>query len=880
MQVPAAQPPLVATKWFVPRLRPDRVNRVRLRERLDAGRHTVLVSAPAGSGKSVLLADWASTCGEPVAWLSLEPGDDDVGRFANYLLAALRNAEITTWSEFLDGAGNAAMLEVTITEVLNEIAAGSRQANLILDDYHVIESQDIHRLMQFLVDHLPPNLRLVIATRSDPPLALSRLRARGELTEIRDADLRFSVSETAAFLNETMGLRLDDREIAELERRTEGWVVGLQMAALSLQGAHDAEDFVSRFSGSHRYVLDYLTDEVVAAQRADVREFLIETSILDRLSAPLCNAITGRDDAAAMLHVLEASNLFLISLDEVRYWYRYHHLFAVVLQHHLERTRDAPSIVVLHQRASDWYERSGFPDAAIRHALAGGDGDRVRSIVRAHALEVIREGDSATVSRWLRAVPEEEQRNDVEFLVFQASLAVQELRVDAAERYVARAEELIADATPSTVRAGVMALRGILLKLSFRMQEAIPVYEQAYRIAEPGSFWSNIILFEIATGAFVTGDVGRAEEALALSRGADASRRSLSVAMAHAIGARARLLRGDPDEAVILAKEAIGWIERWDRADHRGQALASFAYAVLADVHRVWNELPAARAFAEQGLALGRRGFSIGVFESTLALIQIAAAEEAWEEEERLLDELVRVIRNSRWQMFSEVAGWAGHAATLRRGLRNARQSDIDAVAGAVARAGLDTPPFRVRERQLPGLFPFDAFLVAARLMIAQGRTTAAVELLDEVIDFNRQRECVLALVEALILRSIAAGSAETLQEALDLASRPRFVRPFVDHADAARVWIERAVPRIRDRDFGAAILSAVNLTSPHLEILSAREVEVLRLIAGGASNQDAGEKLFISARTVKKHLENIYQKLSAKGRTEAVARARELRLL
>lgn len=879
MQEPAAQPPLVATKWFVPRLRPGRVERARLRERLEQSRHTVVVSAPAGSGKSVLLADWAATCGERVAWLSLEPGDDDPSRFTNYLLAALRNAAITTWSEHLDGAPGEETIDATLTEMLNEVAAGGNRANLILDDYHVIESQAVHRLMQFVIDHLPPNLRLVIATRSDPPLALSRLRARGELTEIRDADLRFSAGEASAFLNQTMAVHLTGREIEELERRTEGWAAGLQMAALSLQATRDTGQFVSRFTGSNRYVLDYLTDEIVAVQRDDVREFLIETSLLDRLNAPLCDAVTGRHDSQSVLQALETSNLFLISLDDVRYWYRYHHLFSAVLQHHLERTRDAGSIALLHQRASDWYARNGSPDAAIRHALAANDPDRVLSIVKAHAPGLMQEGDSTTVTRWLRALPGQDRWDDVDLLLLQGSVAVQEFDVDAAERCVARCEEMTTDETPAATRAAVLALRAILLRTLLRPKEALSMCERAYAIAQPHTFWHDVIGFEMATNAFLDGDLARAG-VLASSRRDGVPPRSLAVAMSHAVGARARLLRGDPQEAVALAKEAIAWIEEWDRGDHRGQALASFPHAVLADVHRLWNDLPAARALAERGLLLGRRGFPIGVLESMLALMQVAAAEAQWSEVERLQEELLRVIRNSRWEFFAEAVEWAGHAATLRRAHRTGAPADIDPVAEAVARAGLDRAPFRVRERQLAGLFTFDAPLIAARTMMAGGRTALAVELLAVVIDFNRQRGCVLLLIEALILRAIALGSAETMQEALELASRPRLVRPFVDEAEAARALLERAVPRIRNRDFGSMILSAVNLTSADVEVLSARELEVLRLVAAGASNQAAGEKLFISARTVKKHLENIYGKLSVSGRTQAVARARELRLL
>ena len=344
----------------------------RLNEGLAAGRKLTLISASAGFGKTTLVSEWVASCGRPVAWLSLDEGDNDPTSFLTYLVASLQTITKDIGKGVLGAQPLTIINEVLLATLLNEIAAIPDNFILVLDDYHVIDSEPIDHALTFLLDHLPPQMHLVIATREDPSLPLARLRARGQLTELRAADLRFTPAEAAEFLNQVMGLNLSAEHIAALETRTEGWIAGLQLAALSMQGRSDAASFIKSFTGSHHFILDYLVEEVLQRQPEHVRNFLLQTAILDRLSSSLCDAVTGQEDGRGMLEALERGNLFVIPLDDQRQWYRYHHLFADVLQTHLIEAQP-DRVATLHLRASAWYERNGLRSDAIRHALAAKD---------------------------------------------------------------------------------------------------------------------------------------------------------------------------------------------------------------------------------------------------------------------------------------------------------------------------------------------------------------------------------------------------------------------------------------------------------------------------------------------------------------------------
>jgi LuxR family transcriptional regulator, maltose regulon positive regulatory protein len=409
--------PILATKLSVPRLRPNVVSRPRLSERLNEGLHRrlILISAPAGFGKTTLVSEWVLGCQRPTAWLSLDEGDNDPTRFLTYLVAALQTIAATI------GEGMSGVLqspqppptEAILTALLNDIITISDHFGLVLDDYHVLDAKAVDHALTFLLDHLPPHMHLVIATREDPPLPLARLRVGGHLTEVRAVDLRFTHSEAAAFLNQVMGLPLEAQDIAALERRTEGWIAGLQLAAISLQGQQDATGFIRSFTGSHHFVLDYLVEEVLQQQSERVQTFLLRTSVLDRLCGPLCDAVLLDPSASgqATLAYLEHANLFIIPLDNERRWYRYHHLFADLLRQRLHQsiassTGDAESHVnELHIRASVWYEDHGLEIEAFHHAAAANDVERAERLVEGKGMPLHFRGVVTAILDWLESLP-------------------------------------------------------------------------------------------------------------------------------------------------------------------------------------------------------------------------------------------------------------------------------------------------------------------------------------------------------------------------------------------------------------------------------------------------------------------------------------------
>ena len=398
---------LLATKLRPPRPRPDWIPRPRLLQRLRAAtvRELVVVCAPAGFGKSSLLAEWVRTERRPAAWLSLDDGDNDPVRFWRHVVAALSGVRPGLVERTAPLIGRPGGLGPAVTEVANVLADGTDEVVLVLDDYHLVTAVAVHRSMQLLVDHLPQCLRLVVAGRSDPSLPLARLRARGQLTELRAADLRFTSAEVAELLRIAVRPDLSEHIVTALVERTEGWVAGVQLAALSLQGRADSAGFVEEFTGSHRFVLDYLTEEVLDRQPPHLRRFLLETSVLDRLSGPLCDAVTGGGDSQQLLEAVEAANLFLLPLDDSRRWWRYHHLFADLLRVRLQQRYPA-RVPALHAAAADWHERHGPADDAIRHALAAGDAERAADLVEAHMEDhILRLGEGGTLAAWLAALP-------------------------------------------------------------------------------------------------------------------------------------------------------------------------------------------------------------------------------------------------------------------------------------------------------------------------------------------------------------------------------------------------------------------------------------------------------------------------------------------
>src|ERR671917_1653363 len=486
--------PILATKLYIPPPRPKVVLRPRLIERLNEGalhRKLTLISAPAGFGKTTLLGEWIARCERPAAWLSLDEGDNDPTRFLSYLVAALQTIAPNIGEGMLGvlRSPQPPPTETILTALLNEINAIPDDFVVVLDDYHLIDARPIDDALAFLLEHLPPRMHLVVATREDPHLPLSRLRVRGQMSELRAAYLRFTPSEAAEFLVGVMGLSLSAEDIAALEARTEGWIAGLQLAALSMGGREDVAGFIRAFAGDNRYVVDYLVEEVLQRQPERVRSFLLQTSILERLSGPLCDAVTGREGSNALLEALERGNLFVVPLDDRRHWFRYHHLFADVLRARLMEEQP-DQVPTLHRRAGEWDEQNGLPSDAIRHALAAEDFERAAGLVELAALEMLGSSQE-TLYRWLMALPDEVVRARPVLSVYYAFALHGRGGFEAADAHLRDAERWL-DTTAETDEQGEASSADMVVvdQVAFRSLPGTIAVARAYHAGALGEVLS------------------------------------------------------------------------------------------------------------------------------------------------------------------------------------------------------------------------------------------------------------------------------------------------------------------------------------------------------------------------------------------------------
>ena len=900
---------LLATKLYVPGTQPGFVARPRLLERLEEGlaRGLLLVCAPAGFGKSSLLADWARSGGLPVAWLSLDEGDNDPARFWRHVVAALGRARpgIAEQVAPLLGPPAPRSFEGLVTALINQLAAQPGEVLLVLDDYHLVDVQAVHASLGFLLEHRPPGLHLVLASRADPPFGLARLRARGRLAELRDAGLRFTEQEAAALLREAVGADLPEAAVAVLAARTEGWVAGLQLAGLSLRGQVDVAGFVASFSGSHRFVLDYLAEEVLERQPEPVRGFLLETSVLERLSGGLCDAVTGRTDSQRLLEGIERANLFLVPLDAVRGWWRYHQLFADLLRARL-RQQQPERVAGLHRAAAAWSEAHGLADDAVRHALAAGDAAWAARLAERYADELLLRGEGATVRRWLAVLPAELVGSRPRLLLARARLALLSGRVEGVDELLDGAERALAEAAdepyePSTGRAAsllanvpaTMALdRAYLAELRGDADRAIAFGRRA--LAEIGEdewmLQSNASGY-LGVAEWLRGRLAAAERLLSatIAQWLRAGQRQLAVRTCHHLG-QVQRAQGRPDAALGTYRQAL------EVAAPPGQPAlpdAGIARVGLAEVAYQRGELDAALEHLTEGLGLCRQvvytpPLATGL--ATLAWIRqaqgdLAGALDAIDEAEG--------VAPSRG-----VATLLNPAPALRARLLLASGELAAAVRWTEQRGlGADDQPSYPHEPE---------YLVLARVLLAQDRPDQALGLLERLHTAARAQGRLGSLIEIQALRALAlAGSGEeaaavaVLAEALTLACPQGYVRVFADEGAPMAALLGRLVAAQRTAqsaaggvplDCLARLLRAFDATHAGrggaaavaglVEQLTDRELQVLGLLAAGRSNQRIAGELVVSLDTVKKHVGRVLDKLGAANRTEAVARARELGLL
>src|ERR671910_801223 len=778
---------LVTTKVRVPRTRPELVPRPRLREALvrNEGRRLTLVSAPAGFGKTTLLSEWleeSSEDGRPVAWLSLEEADNDPARFLAYLVSALQSA-------LGEGIGEGVQASLRLPEfppveavvgvLINELSDVRDEVTIVLDDYHVIHSGPIHEATSFLLEHLPENVHLVISSRADPPLPLAKLRARDQVTEIRAAALRFTTEEATAFLKGVMGLTLSAADVATLEEVTEGWIAALQLAALSMRDREDVSGFVESFSGGNRHVLDFLAEEVLERQSEGVREFLLKTSVLERMSAPLCDALTSRNDGQQMLERLEHDNLFLIALDDERRWYRYHHLFTDFLRSRLQREQPE-RIRELHRRAAEWYERNGWTSEAIRHALAAQDHDRAADLVEDVARKMWFRGEVMTLLGWLEALPEETRRRRPQLLLQYSATLLWVGRLDDVEPLLKEAERA-AEATgedrqfllgfASAIRSWRARLEGdapYAVELAQRALTLLPEKDlelrtfAAFRLAEA---YRTADYPEAASAAFAeTAELGRA------------AGHDYLVLRALSRQAKLQMAGGRLHKADHLLRRALRFaVERGgDSLPATGEV-----HVVMGKLLHEWDELQAAAFRLKEGIRLAERmGQLDTLVDGYVALSRLEMAQgnaESALESAQEANSLAQ--RSGAGEALVEAAAWNARLHLARSDL-TAAVLELERIAGVPA-----VSVSMVRET---------VQITRARLTVARGEHEEALRLLEELRQSAEAARRTGKLIEILTLQAVALWERSkreqavgTLTRGLALAEPEGYLRTFVDEGAA-----------------------------------------------------------------------------------------------
>lgn len=888
---------ILRAKLYVPRGHADAVPRPRLYERLDEGaRHDLtVVSAPAGFGKTTLLADWSRRSDLPVAWVSLDERDDDPVRFISYLIAAIETihpgfGEATR--AFLGSLQSQDELDPVLTALSNEILEMPRDFVLVLDDYHLIRSEKVHDALAFMLDHSPPPMRLIIAGRTSPPFPLPKLRARGRLTEIGTPNLRFTHDEAEDFLDRTMGLRLTGERVAALEEGTEGWIAGLQLAAHALRGGEDDAGPVEALAGSARHVFDYLADEVLSRQPEDVREFLLRTSVVETLSGPLCEALTDTTDGREMLERLERANLFLVPLDEGGRYYRYHHLFAAFLRERLQRTYPG-EVPKLHRCAGLWQEEDGCLAGAIEHALAAEDYDRAADLIEEETGVRRTYVDASLLLRWLGALPDELVRRRPQLCLLYAWAFVHSGELEAAERHLRNAEAVLElDSEVPTaglsdhertmlgeiciIRARIAAIREeapLTTKLSRRALDLLPEHELHLR---------GDVALDLGHAYCSLGDLEAASEAFARAAATGRAANDLRTALfALRYQAALKISTGRLREAEDLL------LEGQRLAESRAEEVPSVAGIIHTGMGWLLyerGELDEAQRLLETGIEHGRRSGEVKILVyGYVNLARVLMARDDAERAHFLLREAGRLT--PRWPLI-----WASQArfylaqGDVRSAVRWARE-------------------YGATEDYLSYPRHFER-ITMARVLIGEGRINEALDFLERLLENARADGRTGDEMELLALRALASERRGDTEEGLDslryalvLAEPEGFVRLFVDEGPPMAALLAKLLGKGRrngaraDGYAGRLLRHFVSEGDPPgersgvgripgLEPLSEREVEVLGLVAAGLSNAEIARELYLSVGTVKAHVHHIFGKLLVRNRSQAVARARELGLL
>jgi LuxR family maltose regulon positive regulatory protein len=892
----------LTTKFSLPPPRPRNIVRQRLLDLLRTAHATdhhcklTLLSAPAGFGKSTLLCDWVHSSSHPysvhaLAWLSLDERENDPARFWLSFIAALRKSQ-PQFGEHLPAAlhtHQTAPIEELLTAMLNEISILTEPCALLLEDYHVITAPAIHQALTFLLDRLPAQLRLVLTTRADPALPLARLRAHGELCELRAADLRFTLEETAAFLTQVMGLALSEREVAQLAEQTEGWIAGLQLAALSLQNQEHAQNFVQAFRGSNEFVADYLLEEVLSRQPSHIQAFLLHTSILKQLSGSLVNAVMGTEDGSALLEHVRQANLFIVPLDSERQWYRYHHLFADLLRVRLQETR--PELIpVLYRRAIDWYEHKGLINEAIDHALEGRQFEQAAALIERYGGAMLTCGELATALRWLEGLPAGFILARARLCLLSAWAALLSRNVPMIPYYLAAAKRFLQEQEQATegltqeVLGNVAGIEAHIARYQARIADSITLSLQALQHLEAlparaaisrGAISLNLGYAYAAQGAVV--EAGRVFER-AESYGQASGNPYLALA---ALCNQARLyeLQGKLRLAEERYLQALEIGPRFGGQHFPGEAAA---YIGLGELCYEWNRCDEALEMLTKGIALGKLIEEISVLhDGSITLARVHFAQGQVEQAFALLRQAKERV-SAAPQYLARIEAWEARYLLL--------QDQVAPVATWVSQRGLAA-------RQPTGDQHEMEYLVLVRLLLSQHRPQAALPLLAHLLTLAEASKRTKSVIEILLLQALTRWTLGQSQQALvpltqaiELTEPEGYLRLFVDEGARMASFLRQVTAEQVSGAYMNRVLAAFPAGEPTHDgkvqglllgkSLSPREQEVLRLIAAGLSNKAAADRLCVTPGAVKKHLNNIYGKLGVNSRTQALVRARDLSLL
>jgi LuxR family maltose regulon positive regulatory protein len=911
---------LLATKLYVPAARAGVLSRSRLVEQLNLGlvRPFTLLSAPAGYGKTTVVSTWAAGSGDPVAWLTLDAGDNDPVRFWRYIHAALQTVD-SCWGEDLRPALFSAQppaLEQIIIGMVNDIAAWNKKLILVIEDYHLIENAEIHAGVNFLLDNIPPELHIIMTTRSDPPLRLGLRRGRGQISEIRSADLRFTADETAVFINETMRLALAEEDILSLAQRTEGWIAGLQLAALSLQQQNDKHAFVAAFAGDDRYVMDYLLEEVLGCQPIEIQTFLLKTSILERLSGSLCEAVTGQSDSQSILDQLERANLFVTPLDNRRYWYRYHALFAQLLRHRLHRILPPPDYVELIRRACAWYVSEGLIVEAISQAFACLEYQLAVQLLEQYVVEIFFSSETMLVHHWLKSLPEEVLLHSPLLCTAFANTCAhagtyQDTALQQTERWLDTAEKdlAISDSVRTTdaLTRGFIGLSRAYLSLWRRdpPQTTISVAQRALANLPPADASPSDRNFERLRSG-LTNNLGVSYTALgdevsALQAFIETQRIGEACGdwlnWYTAVANQSILLshQGRLPEAFDVCRNALtGTSGRNGESEHMAP-YAAVLYQMMGQIHLEWNELEKAEAALQKCLELSRF-MAAGDWQanSFIALSRLHLARGSLAQAFAVLNQVKSEspragIAIATWKIRLSLVDAIEHPAVMNRVLSWATERSLQ--------------PFD------PYWTSFETLTLIRVLIVQHGlasHTTSKAlpdlpglqEFLTKEIQTAKVSRNIARLVELHLLQCLAwhamnllPKAREALMNALETAMPGGYIRLFVDEGEPVEKMLRQLASEVRDRpkvaEYVNRLLSVFEPVARKpkqsdelIEPLTEREMEVLRYIAEGCSNPQIASRLYLSPNTLKAHAQNIFMKLNVHNRLQAVNRARELGLI